>query len=124
MRETRILKQPWTPPPPRLVILLVALICTLNLFDTSSTLILLDVVGTTLEEQNPIMKLALEAGPLAFIAMKMMVMLPGASFLGWSVCRRRSRFGWNALCALTALYGATALYYIGIFIAKPPPFLL
>lgn len=121
MRETRILKQPWTPPPRRLVLLIVALFILLNACDTAATLILSSADGNTLEEQIPTMRWALNAGPCVFISVKMGVAVVTSSMLGWFTLRNKKRFSWRALCVFTFILAAIVIRYLVVFIIRPPP---
>ena len=121
MRETRILKQPWTPPSRRLVLLIITLFCLLNVCDAAATLIISSAVGNTLEEQIPTMRWALEAGPGVFISVKMGVAVVASSMLGWFILRHKKQFSWRALCAVTVLFAIVVIRYLVVFIIHPPP---
>ena len=118
MRETRILKQPWTPPSRRLVLLVLGLICALNLFDASATLVVIPIVGTA-EEENPLMRWALDAGPEVFLVIKMGILISFASFLAWQSEHRR--LAWIGFCALTCICAALVAFQLSVFIIRPPP---
>lgn len=108
----------WTPPRPRLVVLVYLLIVGFNAFDAFATLAALDKGA---DELNPLMRAALELGPAAFIAVKMALIGFLCALLAlvtmWRTRQVRERkFAWTSLRLLTAVYGLVFVWHIGIVV--------
>lgn len=118
MRKIAVRPVEWTPPRVRLILLILTLIVVLNAFDACATLLIVHVINADVE-LNPLMRWALKAGPVCFIAVKMGTVIGFASILAWLARRRRA--AWIGLCIIAALYTALVLYQLSLFIIVQPP---
>ncbi len=117
MRETPMLRKPWTPPRVRLILLVSFLLLAANVFDTFATLAITRIVGIS-EELNPLMYALLAAGPGWFAAVKIGHMLCMTALLAWQSNHRR--LAWIGLCAVTVIYAILVTYQATLLLLVPP----
>lgn len=118
MRETPILRKPWTPPRVRLILLVSFLLFAANMFDTFATLAVTRVVGIS-EEENPLMYALLAMGAGWFAAAKIGAMLCMVTLLAWQSSQRR--LAWIGLCAVTVIYTILVASQATLLLLVPPP---